>query len=108
MSTRAYTMRKAAGLCVYHAHTPARPGQVLCEACAQRQARYRAAHRQPSLRARMRAAGLRLVTGPPVPSPAPAPSLLLCCGTWWPITHIPLLVPCCHRLWLQAGADKAP
>jgi hypothetical protein len=50
------------------------------------------------LRQRMRDSGLRVV--PPVPAPAPAERLLLCCATWWTITHIPLVVPCCGRRWL--------
>lgn len=43
---------------------------------------------------------LRLVRTP-APQTAPAERLLLCCGQWWKITHIPLVVPCCNRLWLQ-------
>jgi hypothetical protein len=50
------------------------------------------------LRQRMRKSGLRVV--PPAPATGPAERLLLCCGTWWTISHIPLVVPCCGRRWL--------
>lgn len=76
--------------------------QRKCEARAAEQAR------AVALQARMQAAGI-YVAYPPRPDPAPAlrqdtapaERLLLCCGQWWTITHIPLLVPCCNRLWLQ-------
>lgn len=115
MSTHAerYAARKTAGQCVLDG-SKARPGSVLCAACAARQRRYRAKvraeeqTRAAALQARMQAAGI-YVAYPPQPAAAPAPRqdtapaerLLLCCGQWWTITHLPLLVPCCNRLWLQ-------
>jgi hypothetical protein len=102
-SSTAYAARKASGLCVYH-DRPARPGEVLCNACRDKQHAYRALNRTPEeqraylLRQRMRDSGLRVV--PPAPAPAPAERFLLCCGAWWTITHIPLVVPCCGRRWL--------
>ena len=76
------------------------------------QRRYRAAAqaqaqpRRAALPARMPQAGMS-VAYPPRPAPPPAPVAapaerrLLCCGQWWMISHIPLPVPCCGRVWLQ-------
>lgn len=115
MSTHAerYAARKAAGQCVLDG-SKARPGSVLCAACAARQCRYRAKvraeeqTRAAALQARMQAAGIYVAYSPqPATSPAreqasaPAERQLLCYGQGWTITHIPLLVPCCNRLWLQ-------
>jgi hypothetical protein len=80
------------------------PGQVQCAACRAKQHAYRALNRSPAaqraydLRQRMREAGMRVVPPPPVPTPVA--SFLLCCGQWWTITHLPLVVPCCGRRWL--------
>lgn len=111
-STAVYAARKAQGRCVLHGgDRPSRPGKVLCQTCADTQRTYRARQRtlpeQQALlrRQRRRAQGLQLVPFP-TPSAAPSgPNLLLCCGQWWTITHIPLLVPCCDRLWFQPRED---
>ena len=103
-----YAARKARGLCVFHAKRPARPGSVMCEACAARQKAYRFARLTPAerhaidLRQRRREHGLHLV--PAAPTKEVGTAVLVCCGTWWQVTHIPLLVPCCGRLWLQTTA----
>lgn len=111
-----YARRKAAGQCPYDGR-PAQPGKVCCALCAATQRRYhaqvRAAEktRQAALQARMQAAGI-YVAYPPRPAPPPRPATtpavreLLCCGTWWQITHIPLVVPCCNRRWLQEREDQ--
>lgn len=66
--------------------------------------------RTAALQARMRQARMS-VAYPPRPTPrpdsAPATPLLLCCGAWWQITHLPLVVPCCGRVWLQEDRDDA-
>ena len=110
ISATAYAERKAQGRCVRHGTRPARPGQVLCQQCVDAQAAYRALNRTPDeqriflLRQRMRERRVFLVP-PASATPPSGPNLLLCCGHWWPITHIPLLVPCCDRLWFQQTKD---
>lgn len=110
-NTYTYAARKDAGQCVFDGR-PASPGRVMCASCAARQRRYRAnvraaqQARTAALQARMQQAGIYVVSPPrPTPAPrqgsAPAERLLLCCGEWWQITHIPLVVPCCGRVWLQ-------
>lgn len=116
-NTYTYAARKAAGQCVFDGRR-ARPGSVMCASCAAKQRRYRArVHaeqqaRTAALQARMRQAGMYVVSPPrpaptPRPSPASAERLLLCCGAWWQITHIPLVVPCCGRVWLQEDPRDA-
>ncbi len=32
---------------------------------------------------------------------APGTPVVACCGTWHPITHLPLRVPCCGMIYFQ-------
>lgn len=115
MSWTTAARRRAEGKC-YDCEAPAAPQRTYCHVHLARiriqNHRTYDANLMPAhaalLQAHRATVAASLVHARPEAPPIPTGPLMGCCGQWHPITHLPMVMPCCGRIRLVWRVGDAP